>query len=195
MHERTAAVVRTAIDQTIDQLEGLDAGTPLSDMLVAHLGVMLTIESRMLAVAPKSNELVVTTTTALWYPDDSGAWIETNRLDPGLPAGTRVWYLTFVERKYGVHHEDTRLASRISWDKVVAYKVVREQPAANEKPWYPDDSGSWVETHGVDPELSDRLRVQILAEIERDRKMHIPTAFLPSVVNWPRIVAYKVVSS
>ena len=125
MHERTAVVVRTAIDQTIDQLEGLDAGTPLSDMLVAHLGVMLTIESRMLAVAPKSNELVVTTTTALWYPDDSG---------------------------------------------------------------------KWVETHGVDPELSDRLRVQILAEIERDRKMHIPTAFLPSVVNWPRIVAYKVVS-
>ena len=125
MHERTAAVVRTAIDQTIDRLEGLDGDTPLSDMLVTHLGVLLKIEDHMLSVAPTSNEGVVTTTTALWYPDDSGGW---------------------------------------------------------------------VETHGVDPELSDRLRVQLLAEIERDRKMYIPTAFLPSVVNWPRIVAYKVVS-
>ena len=121
MHEKTAAVVRTAIDQTIDQLEGLDAGTPLSDMLVAHLSDLLAAEKKLLC--------------------------ETSQSTP------------------------------------------------TEKPWYPDDSGSWVETHGVDPELSDRLRVQPLAEIERDRKMHVPTAFFPSVVNWPRIVAYKVVSS
>ena len=126
MHEKTAAVVRTAIDETIDRLEGLSREAAHFDLLVAHLVTLLTIESRMLAVAPKSNEWVVTTTTPLWYPDDSGRW---------------------------------------------------------------------VETHGVDPELPDRLRVQILAEIERDRKMHVPTAFLPSVVNWPRIVAYKVVSS
>ena len=190
MHEILAALLRTAINDTLNSLEGLDSEDRSAVMLVAHLSDLLAAEKKLLCETSQS-----TPTEKPLYPDGSGAWIETNRLDPGLPAGTRVWYLTFVERKYGVHHEDTRLASRISWDKVVAYKVVREQPAANEKPWYPDDSGSWVETHGVDPELSDRLRVQLLAEIERDRKMHIPTAFLPSVVNWPRIVAYKVVSS
>ena len=118
--QTTATLLRTAINDTLNSLEGLDSEDRSAVMLVAHLSDLLAAEKKLLC--------------------------ETSQSTP------------------------------------------------TEKPWYPDGSGSWVETHGVDPELSDRLRVQILAEIERDRKMHIPTAFLPSVVNWPRIVAYKVVS-
>ena len=121
MHEILAALLRTAINDTLNSLEGLDSEDRSAVMLVAHLSDLLAAEKKLLC--------------------------ETSQSTP------------------------------------------------TEKPWYPDDSGQWVESHGVDPELSDRLRVQLLAEIERDRKMHIPTAFLPSVVNWPRIVAYKVVSS
>ena len=178
MHERTAVVVRTAIDQTIDQLEGLDAGTPLSDMLVEHLGVLLKMEKEMLSEVQVVDE-----------PCD-------HSIQKGDTVKTSGWQLSELH-VVDVNHALRVAAVRLgpTGDIVVWPLAGMVKVAPTEKPWYPDDSGQWVETHGVDPELSDRLRVQLLAEIERDRKMHIPTAFLPSVVNWPRIVAYKVVSS
>jgi len=136
MHERTAAVVRAAIESTLSHLEGLDAGTQVSDMLVAHLGTLLEFEVRMLAVVP---------------------------------------------------HDDVTLPG-------LARTVGLPVAPAEEKPWYPD-GGQWVETHGVDPELSDLLLVQALSKNERQKRKHSAGVYAPSVLSWPDIVAYKVVRS
>jgi len=233
MHEKTAAVVRTAIDQTIDRLEGLDAGTPLSDMLVAHLGTLLTIESRVLAVVPRDGhglaESAIATLQHLgytyhggeqwkppigpapvfseekpWYPDDSGEWVEvpnTMMTPPPVGEDTIVEALYLNEREGKTYQKNTTTCKSWQWHKdvknhyrIVAYKVAAPS-VATQTPWYPDDSGKWVETHGVDPELSDRLQVQALSIVERENYRHVATHYRPSTVSWPKIVAYKVVPS
>lgn len=68
-----------------------------------------------------------------------------------------------------------------------------EKPSA-EKPWYPDDSGEWVEVVGGQrPNLPPMTRVLWLLHEERSKKLYSsypPRAF--ESLTWRLICAYKV---
>lgn len=68
-----------------------------------------------------------------------------------------------------------------------------ENPAG-EKPWYPDDSGEWVEVVGWQtPTLPKGTKVHWLSHNERARTVY--TDYGPRDVrdlDWPNICAYKV---
>jgi hypothetical protein len=65
-------------------------------------------------------------------------------------------------------------------------------------PWYPDDSGEWVEWPGGDRPVSKHTLVEILCESERALQSFHPQGFEAGIYCWSagatdRIVAYKVV--
>ena len=79
--------------------------------------------------------------------------------------------------------------------------------AAEEKPWYPDDSGEWVEVpdtlSAMPPELVAGSRVEVLVHSERECKEWVRAQNTassrwewahPAGEPW-RIVAYKVIQS
>lgn len=79
-----------------------------------------------------------------------------------------------------------------------------EYPVAGEKPWYPDDSGEWVERDDADVAqpagLSDSTRVDTLWAGEREQMVHDGEPDAAVLWAWDvaaghrdRIVAYKVV--
>lgn len=75
---------------------------------------------------------------------------------------------------------------------------VNTEPAAKDTPWYPDDSGKWVEvTPGVDKRpdgLRPKTLVATLSSGERNERQHLwSTPLKASRWNWSVIVAYKVV--
>ena len=96
----------------------------------------------------------------------------------------------------------TRLVRRQEYPGDVCYYSVEQrvntEPVAKAAPWYPDDSGKWVEvTPGVG-NLPDGLPpetvVLALSGGERTRQRLWDTALLPAHrFNWSVIVAYKVV--
>ena len=68
----------------------------------------------------------------------------------------------------------------------------------DDTPWYPDDSGDWVEWPGGDCPVSKHTRVDILCESERALQSFHPQGFEDDIYCWSagatdRIVAYKVV--
>ena len=83
-------------------------------------------------------------------------------------------------------------------DDVLYYSVRgNTEPAAKATPWYPDDSGKWVE---VTPETGKRpdglhpeTLVATLSSGERKRQHYWDTPQKASSWNWSAIVAYKVV--
>lgn len=82
-----------------------------------------------------------------------------------------------------------------SGDDIISYSVGH---GAGEAPWYPDDSGKWVEVPpGVDKRpdgLHPKTLVATLSSGERNERQHLwPTPLKASRWNWSVIVAYKVV--
>ena len=74
---------------------------------------------------------------------------------------------------------------------------VNTEPAAKDTPWYPDDSGKWVEVTPDVGNLPDGLHpetmVLALSEGERTLQRLWDTALPAHRFNWSVIVAYKVV--
>ena len=68
------------------------------------------------------------------------------------------------------------------------------QPAA-EAPWYPDDSGKWVE-HDGSPNCPVRpnTMVEVIKYFERQRRCYSGAIARGYQFNWHDTVAYKVVS-
>ena len=94
----------------------------------------------------------------------------------------------------------TRLVRRQGCPGDVCYYSVRvnTEPVAKAAPWYPDDSGKWVEVPPGVGNLPDGLPpetvVLALSGGERTRQRIWDTALLPAHrFNWSVIVAYKVV--
>lgn len=67
-------------------------------------------------------------------------------------------------------------------------------PPSAEKPWYPDDSGEWVEFDGAKCPLGvwDE-RVEILSKTERKNKIYGKAKAIAKDCNWLPVVAYKVI--
>jgi hypothetical protein len=66
-----------------------------------------------------------------------------------------------------------------------------------DSPWYPDNSGEWVECSDVEmpPELDPDTQVYWLLDGERiDREFHKTSPETASELDWSGIVAYKVAS-
>lgn len=64
------------------------------------------------------------------------------------------------------------------------------------QPWYPDDSGEWVETYGKKPQnLSDYTSIEVLNRTERYAQDYQPSIYQCHQWNesWSHIVAYKLV--
>ena len=78
--------------------------------------------------------------------------------------------------------------------KLLTTYEIHVQPEA-EKPWYPDDSGEWVEVVGGQrPNLPKGTKVHWLTRNERAKTVY--TEFVSCDVrefNWSNICAYKVV--
>lgn len=76
-------------------------------------------------------------------------------------------------------------------------------PPAVEKPWYPDDSGEWVEVPDdcMECPVDGEFLVGVLQKKERDAKKFVPMIAKAGLLNWAqpvgdcdRTVAYKVVA-
>ena len=61
---------------------------------------------------------------ALWYPDDSGAWVECAGCGIPVPPTTTVEVLTESERAEKSYSIGSAHASSFPWENLVAYKVV-----------------------------------------------------------------------
>lgn len=131
-HEILAALLRTAINDTLNSLEGLDSEDRSAVMLVAHLGDLLAEEKKLLCSAPSELpdvNLAFETNSfgsgpPLWYPD-TGIWFETFGNTPKLDAHTMVEVMTGAERERQQYAKAEVFATGVIWDKVVAYKVVQ----------------------------------------------------------------------
>ena len=77
-------------------------------------------------------------------------------------------------------------------------KLIVERPAEKE-PWYPDDSGEWIEWGGGDCPVLGTKYVQIMLRYERDNRACGSVRFTAGPLLWRHdggqsdIVAYKVV--
>lgn len=67
-------------------------------------------------------------------------------------------------------------------------------PPAPKKPWYPDDSGEWVEVvDGRKPSLPKGTRIVWLTSMERSKRDYFkPEPELAENLSWSTICAYKV---
>lgn len=134
-HEILAALLRTAINDTLNSLEGLDGEDRSAVMLVSHLGDLLAEEKKLLC----TSYVVIESTTdfpdvhpafetgpgsLLWYPDKD-VWFETFGNTPKLDDHTMVEVMTNAERERQQYAKAEVFATGIMWDKVVAYKVVQ----------------------------------------------------------------------
>lgn len=134
-HEILAALLRTAINDTLNSLEGLDSEDHAAVMLVSHLGDLLAEEKKLLCTP----RIFIESTTdfpdvhpafetgpgsLLWYPDKD-VWFETFGNTPTLDAHTMVEVMTSAERERQDYGRALVFATGVMWDKVVAYKVVQ----------------------------------------------------------------------
>ena len=134
-HEILAALLRTAINDTLNSLEGLDGEDRAAVMLVSHLGDLLAEEKKLLCTP----SIFIESTTdfpdvhpafetgpgaLLWYPDKD-VWFETFGNTPTLDAHTMVEVMTSSERNRQDYAKVQVFATGVMWDKVVAYKVVQ----------------------------------------------------------------------
>lgn len=129
-HEILAALLRTAINDTLNSLEGLDGESRESNMLVSHLGDLLAEEKKLLcnpfvAGVPSEDDIdYIPSPNPLWYPD-KGVWFETFGNTPKLGSHTMVEVMTGAERERQQYAKAEVFATGVMWDKIVAYKVVQ----------------------------------------------------------------------
>lgn len=142
-----------------------------------------------------------------WYPDDSDQWVEvppgTRALPPRLDPNCLSEVLTSTERRTATYIGQAYPSEGWSWHggHIVAYKIVA--PAAKDAPWYPDDSGKWVEVtpgSGFPKGLDLGTTVEVLVRGERIAKSYKywarPAGSWYWLHEWWRdgtIVAYKIV--
>ena len=118
------------------------------------------------------------------------------------PAGDTI---TEVARQALLNHLDHLLAQeRILFAHVVVLPETKTPPVAD-TPWYPDDSGGWVEVPddlmGMPPELNSADLVEVLLREERTQRGDYQRGTLPArewawahvATDGARVVAYKVV--
>ena len=134
-HEILAALLRTAINDTLNSLEGLDSEDRSAVMLVAHLGNLLAEEKNLLCTScvviesatdfPDVHPAFETGPgSLLWYPDKD-VWFETFGNTPKLDDHTMVEVMTNAERERQQYAKAEVFATGVMWDKVIAYKVVQ----------------------------------------------------------------------
>lgn len=134
-HEILAALLRTAINDTLNSLEGLDSEDRAAVMLVSHLGDLLAEEKKLLC--PSCVAIESTTDfpdvhpafetgpgPLLWYPDN-GVWFETFGNTPKLDDHTMVEVMTKAERERQQYAKAEVFATGVRWPFIVAYKVVQ----------------------------------------------------------------------
>lgn len=69
-------------------------------------------------------------------------------------------------------------------------------PLPNDTPWYPDDSGEWVEIYPMPAPIHPDTVIQTLSKRERaDKKQHNSAARPMKDWDWGQLVAYKVVKN
>ena len=198
-----AAKLRNAIQSTTSALAVLTASSSLQTVLQTHLAELLVRERALFGCDTEAKPVAEATP---WCPDDSGKWVEvppgTRALPPGLDPNCLSEVLTTTERRTETYIIGQAYPSKgWSWHggHIVAYKVV--EPAAKDAPWYPDDSGKWVEVppgSGFPNGLYQGARVEVLTRLERGSKTYRRQADI--VLNWTHqwwsggtIVAYKIV--
>ena len=194
-----AAKLRNAIQSTTSALAVLTTSSSLQTVLQTHLAELLVRERALFGCDTEAKPVDKATPG---YPDDNGKWVEVppgaRALPPGLDPNALIEVLTYGERQSATYAGLVRPAK--GWlglvEHIAAYRVV--STAAKDTPWYPDDSGKWVE---VPPDVGNRpdglhpaTLVATLSSGERDERQHRwPAPLKARNWNWRDIVAYKVV--
>ena len=193
------ANLRESIRATVTHLSGKTV-PEAETALQKHLEFLLAQERALFTTG-----VAVQKPDAPWYPDDSGKWVEvppgTRALPPGLDPNCLSEVLTSTERRTATYIGRAYPSKSWSWHggQIVAYKIVA--PAAKDDPWYPDDSGKWVEVppgSGWPMGLEPARLIEVLTSEERRAKTYATWArpagswyWLPS--GGGTAVAYKTV--
>ena len=195
-----AAKLRNAIQSTTSALAVLTASSALQTVLQTHLAELLVRERALFGCDTEPKPVAKDTP---WYPDDSGKWVEVppgaHDVPAGLDPNAQVEVLTRGERRIKRYGPVARPAETWSWKRgeFVAYKIVA--PVAKATPWYPDNSGKWVEvppgTRALPPGLDPKCLSEVLSSTERRTKTYFGRAYPSKDWGWPggHIVAYKIV--
>ncbi len=195
-----AAKLRNAIQSTTSALAVLTTSSSLQTVLQTHLAELLVRERALFGCDTEAKPVDKATPG---YPDDNGKWVEVppgaRALPPGLDPNALIEVLTYGERQSATYAGLVRPAK--GWlglvEHIAAYRVV--STAAKDTPWYPDDSGKWVEvppgTRALPPGLNPDDLSEVLTSTERRTATYIGRAYPSKDWGWPggRIVAYKVV--
>ena len=200
-----AAKLRNAIQSTTSALAVLTASSSLQTVLQTHLAELLVRERALFGCDTEAKPVAKATP---WYPDDSGKWVEVppgaHDVPAGLDPNAQVEVLTRGERHIKRYCPLARPAETWSWKRgaFAAYKIV--EPAAKDAPWYPDDSGEWVEvppgTCALPKGLDPCTNLEVLLRKERASKTYRRRA--EPALNWTHEwlheggstpVAYKIV--
>lgn len=196
-----AAKLRNAIQSTTSALAVLTASSSLQTVLQTHLTELLVRERALFGCDTEPKPVAK---DIPWYPDDSGEWVEvppgTRALPPGLDPDGLIEVLTYGERQSATYAGLVRPAK--GWlglvEHIAAYRVVAT--AAKATPWYPDDSGKWVEvpqgTRALPPGLDPNCLSEVLTTTERRTETYIGRAYPSKDWSWHggHIVAYKIVA-
>lgn len=103
-----------------------------------------------------------------------------------------------LARVHGVKLEGEHQTSNTSQCTGMVVQGSSIKPATS-SPWYPDDSGEWVEYYGSGQPVDDDVVVAVLLRAERDEQYWGTMPFRASEWNWDisvgstKIVAYKIV--
>ena len=197
-----AAKLRNAIQSTTSALAVLTTSSSLQTVLQTHLAELLVRERALFGCDTEAKPVDKATPG---YPDDNGKWVEVppgaRALPPGLDPNALIEVLTYGERQSATYAGLVRPAK--GWlglvEHIAAYRVV--STAAKDTPWYPDDSGKWVEvppgTRALPPGLAPDNQIEVLLHSERGSKTY--QRRVRAAHRWPHhwwsegnIVAYKI---
>lgn len=72
-------------------------------------------------------------------------------------------------------------------------RVGYAHPLPVQKPWYPDDSGDWVEFKGNRSPVELGVKCELLLNDERKQKNYKKVVYPANCFDWTEAVAYKVI--
>lgn len=183
--QNRAAHLRKAINNTTYALR--ECASKAEPAVIEHLEFLLAQEKVLLTFVAQAAEPKA---DAPWYPDASGEWVEFNGNNLP-PAGSRVCVLSKRERADKVWNTfHSAHGDRWDWISIAAYKVMKPEAGT---PWYPDNSGEWVETHGAEALFPDGTNLELLLCSERRSKTYQRQVTSADHIRWTTICAYKVV--
>lgn len=187
MNQEVAACIRIAISDTINHLRppvmGVGLPEPIRTALQAHLDSLLKAEREALTQQAEISESSESVSSK----------------DPGQSTYERIWLQATKDLEGAmalVQNNSEFFGARCGDDKI---KVISEFFAkwAAEKlqaaPWYPDDSGDWVEGHPRDLPPDTPMAGWLYKEEREKKNYEAPGGFwLASELTHDDIVAYKV---